>query len=71
MRNNEERLIIYGVYSHMIDTYLSYYKSLDDALKVLESRITEYSKVDYKRNILILMDDSHHVIMAVHPIVVN
>jgi hypothetical protein len=71
MQSNKERLIIYGVYSHRLDTYLSYYKNVEDAVKVLEGRVDLNSKIDYERNVLILIDDTDYVIMAVHPIVVN
>lgn len=64
-----DRLIIYGVYSHMIKDYLSYYKNIEDAIKVLEERAYEYTKIDYKRNVL--LDREKNVIISVHPIVVN
>lgn len=63
------RLIIYGVYSHIIKDYLSYYKNIEDAIKILEERSYEYTVIDYKRNVL--LDRENHVIIAVHPIVVQ
>lgn len=64
-----DRLIIYGVYSHIIKDYLSYYKNIEDAIKILEERSYEYTVIDYKRNVL--LDREGHVIIAVHSIVVN
>jgi hypothetical protein len=71
VENNTERLIIYGVYSHTLADYISYYKNEEDAVKVLESRVYENTKIDYNRNVLITTDEEEYVIMAVHPIVVN
>lgn len=65
----EKRMIIYGVYSHIIKDYLSYYKNIEDAIKVLEERSYEYTVINYERNVL--LDSENYVIIAVHPIVVN
>ena len=53
----------------MIKDYLSYYKHIEDAIKVLEERAYEYTEIDYKRNVL--LDCEKNVIISVHPIVVS
>lgn len=65
-----DRLIIHGVYSHILKDYLCYYKNEGDAVKMLEERVYENTVVDYDRNVLITSDENAKVIMAVHPIVV-
>jgi len=65
-----ERLIIYGVYSHLTKSYLGYYKHVHDAINILESRLCENDEIDYDRNVLLSKPDNN-TLMAVHPIVVN
>ena len=66
-----DRLIIYGVYSHILKDYLCYYKNEGDAVKMLEERVYENTVVDYDRNVLTTCCNIKKVIMAVHPIVVQ
>lgn len=66
-----DRLIIYGVYSHILKDYLCYYKNEVDAVKMLEERVYQDTSIDYSRNILITSDENKKVIMAIHPIMVQ
>ena len=70
MEIDNGRTIIYGVYSHLTNGYLIYYRNISDAIKLLEDRIYENTTLDYSRSVLI-DDESGDVLIAVHPIVLN
>lgn len=70
MEIDNDRTIIYGVYSYLINDYLIYYRNISDAIKLLEDRIYENTTLDYSRSVLI-DDESGDVLIAVHPIVLH